>query len=43
MALLGSGCGATVEGRPNVHSSSTATELPESLDGNCMCRVGEVR
>ena len=39
MALLSSGCRATVEGLPNVRSSSTT----HSGRDNCTCRVGRVQ
>ena len=44
--LVSSGYRATVEGLPNVHSSSTThnSDRATSLDGNCTCRrVGKVQ
>ena len=43
--LLSSGYRATVEGRPNVHSSSTAhnSDRATSMGCNCTCRVGKVQ
>ena len=45
MALLSFGYRATVEGLPNVHSSSTThnSDRATSIDGNCRCRVGKVQ
>ena len=44
-ALLSSGCNPTVEGRPNVHSSSTTHNSGRAtlLDGNCMYHVGKIQ
>ena len=43
--LLGSSCKETIEGLPNVRSSSIThnTDRATSLDGNSMCRVGKVQ
>ena len=44
MALLSSGCRATVEGLPKVQSSSTThSGRATSLNDNCTCRVGRVQ
>ena len=45
MALLNSGCRATVDGLTNVQSSSTTTvaELPRWMTIICTCHVGRVQ
>ena len=45
MALLSSGCRVTVEGLPNVHSSSTIHNSGKVtlLDGNCTYHVGKIQ